>query len=236
MAHRNSSLLRRRSIHILPPSRQLERHLLQSLCPSVLVRRVIIRLVVIGFICISLSGPLLHRIDMRGRIHLRLIIKPSRHVTNSHVISVGIAITRLAEDGACTRRERYFGGRPSTKELSVQVYTFAVDLLDIFTGIRRVAGVKVPANAELVAYIKLDPLVSESVVDSFRYISLQSGYITILHPRDSRFSKDTVKTEVSMCISNKTYDLGNVVVTSIRLLAERTTSGPPIACRAAMRG
>ena len=39
-----------------------------------------------------------------------------------------------------------------------------------------------------------------------------------------------------MGASDWTYDLGNVVVTRVRLLAERTTSGPPIAWRAAMRG
>ena len=229
MAHRVPSLLRRIGIHILPPPRQLQRHGLQSLRPYVVIRRVIVRFVVISLVCIRFPRPLLHSEDVFTRIHLRLIIQPSRHIPNSHVVPVRIAITRFADNGIHARRECYLGRPSSAKELGVEVDAFAVDLLDVLFGIRRVAGVEVPADAEQVARVELDFLAFEDAVDGFADISLQAGHVTVLHPGHTGFPEGQVKTERSTCAFIQTYDLGNVVVTSMRLFADDTLSGPPIA-------
>ena len=229
MVHRIPSLLRRIGIHILPSPRQLQRHGLQSLRPYVVIRRVVVRLAVISLVCIRLPRPLLHGEDVLTRIHLRLIIQPSRHIPNSHVVPVRIAIAGFADNGIHARRECYLGRPSPAKELGVEMDAFAVDLLDVLFGIRKVAGVEVPADAEQVARVELDFLAFEDVVDGFGDISLQPGHVTVLHPGHTRFPEEQVKMERSTCAFMQTYDLGNVVVTSMRLFADDTLSGPPIA-------
>ena len=105
-------------------------------------------------------------------IHLGLIIQPSRHIAHGHVISVGIAIPRLIDNGIHSRGESDLGSASLGKELGVEVDAFAVDLVDILGGIGKVAGVEVPADAELVARVELDFDVFESVADGFGDVSL----------------------------------------------------------------
>ena len=59
------------------------------------------------------------------------------------------------------------------KELSIEMYAFAVDLLDIILGwIRKAAGIEVPADAGLVADVEVDLLAFESGVDGFCDVAL----------------------------------------------------------------
>ena len=173
---------------------------------------------------------------MRRRVHLRLIIQPSRHVPNRHVVSIRVAVAGFVDKGIHARRECYFRGSSFAEEFRVDVHAFAVDLVNVLGRIGEVAGVKVSANAELVPRFELDVLAFESIVNGFRDVSLQTGHIAILHPEDSRFPRDQFKTEPCTYELFTTYDLGNVVVTSMRLFADSTISGPPIAWRAAMTG
>ncbi len=198
--YRTSSLLRRTGIHIRPPPRQLLRHCLQSLRPCVLVRRVVVRLVIISLVCVCHSRPLLHGKDVCRGIHLRLVVQPCRHVSNRHVIPIRIAITRLADYGIHARCKCYLSGRSFAEEFCIDMDAFAVNLLDVFGGIRRVAGVEVPADAEQVAWVELYFLAFEGIVDSFGDVSLQAGHVTVLHPRDSRFPEDRVKMRLSTCV------------------------------------
>ena len=69
-----------------------------------------------------------------------------------------------------------------TQHWDVRLY---VDLIDFLDRIRRVIRVKVPADTELVAYIELDFLISEGLVDKFSDITLQTGHIAVV---TSRFS------------------------------------------------
>ena len=230
------SFLRCRGIHVFPSLGQFPGHSFQSLGPYVSIRRVGVRFSVIGAIPIRFSRPLFHRKNVRRRVHLRLIIQPSRHIPNRHVVEYRVAIAGFVDNGIRARRESDFRGASFAEEFRVDVHAFAVDLVNVLCRIGEVAGVKVPADAELVAWFELDVLAFECVADGFRDVSLQAGHVAILHPGGSRFPKDQFKTEPSTYESFTTYDLGNVVVTSMRLFADNTTSGPPIAWRAAMRG
>ncbi len=134
---------------------------------------------------------------MRGRIHLCLVIQPCRHVPNGHVIPVRVAITRFADYGIHARCECYLSGRSFAEKFGVDMDAFAVNLLDVLGGIRRVAGVEVPADAEQVARVELYFLAFEGIVDGFGDVSLQAGHVTVLHPGDSRFTEDRVKMRLS---------------------------------------
>ncbi len=166
---------------------------------------------------------------MRSRIHPCLIVQPIRHIPNSHVISDGISIAGIIDNGIEARDKCYLRSPSFAKEFSIDVYAFAVDLFNVLSGIRWVARVKVPADTELVADIELDFLTFEGVVDRFGDVALESGYVAVLHARDPRFADHKVNTRLAIYALNRTYDLGNVVVTSIRLLADSRISGPPIA-------
>lgn len=133
---------------------------------------VIVWFAIISGVRIIHSRPLLHRKDVCSSVRLRLIIQPSRHIPDSHVVPDGIAITGRVDNGVRVRGEGYLCGPSFAKELGVEVYAFAVDLLDISCGVRKVARVKVPADTELVAYVELDFLAFEGVADRFGNISL----------------------------------------------------------------
>lgn len=174
-------------MHVLPPRRQFRRHGLQSLGPHVIIGRVVIRLVVVRPVRVRFPRPLLHRKDVRVRVRLRSIIQPGRHVADGHVESARVAVTGWVDNGIRGRRERYLRRRSFAEELRVEVDAFAVDQPDVLGGIRRVAGVEVPADAEQVAGLELDLLASESTVDGFGDVALQTGHVTILPPDDGRF-------------------------------------------------
>lgn len=132
---------------------------------------------------------------MLSRIRLGLIIQPRRHVPNGHVVPIRVTIAGLADNGIHAGREGYLRSQSFAEEFGVEMYAFAVDLIQVFGGIRRVAGVEVPADAELVARVELDLLAFESSVDGFGDVSLQSGHVAVLHRRDSRLPIDQVKKE-----------------------------------------
>ena len=105
----------------------------------------------------------------------------------------------MVDDGIHAGGEGDLGGASFAEEFGVEVDAFAVDLVDVFGGIRKVTRVEVPADAELVAGVELDSLVFESFVDGFGDISLQTGYVTVLHSDDSRFPVRQVKMELRTC-------------------------------------
>ena len=165
--HRTPSLLRRRSVHVPPPPRQLQRHLLQRLRPPVGVRRVVVRLAVVRLVRVRLAGPLLHREDVRRRVRFGLVVQPGRHVVDRHVVSDRIAVAGRVDHGGRAGREGDLGGAVFAEEFGVEVDAFAVDLVDVLGGVGRVAGVEVPADAEEVAGLELDFLGFEDVGDGF---------------------------------------------------------------------
>ena len=134
---------------------------------------------------------------MRSRVHLGLIIQPSRHIPDRHVVSDRVAVTGFADNGVHAGGEGDLDGASFAEEFGVEVDAFAVDLVDVFGGIGKVTRVKVPADAELVAGVELDSLVFEGFVDGFGDISLQAGHVTVLHSNDSRFTVGQVKMELS---------------------------------------
>ena len=186
----NSLLLRRGSVHIPPPPRQLQRHLLQSLGSPVVIRRVVVRLAVVRPVRVRLPRPLLHREHVRRRVHLGLVVQPGRHVPDRHVVPVRVPVAGLADDGVHARRECYLRRAPLAEELRVQVHAFAVDLFDVLGRVRWVAGVEVPADAELVPRVELDLLAFEGDVDGFANVPLQAGHVSVLHPGHSGFPEN----------------------------------------------
>lgn len=139
---------------------------------------------------------------MRSRIHLGLIVQPSRHIPHRHVVSIRVAVTGFADNGIHAGGEGDLGGASFAEEFGVEVDAFAVDLVDVLGGIGKVTRVEVPADAELVAAVELDSLVFESFVDGLGDVSLQTGYVTVLHSDDAGFPVGQVKMDLSTWVSN----------------------------------
>lgn len=161
-------------------------------------------------------------------VGLGLIIQPGRVIPNGHVVLVGIAETGCV-GAAHVHHECYLGGLSFAEELGVDVLPLAGLLIDALLRVRRVAGVGVPADAEKVTRFELDFLAFEGIVDGFGDVSLQSGHILVFPAGNFVCPNDLVRRDLNTWVSIRTYVLGNLVVTIIRLLADDTTSGPPIA-------
>ena len=118
---------------------------------------------------------------MTGRVGLRLIIQPGRHVPHRHVVPDRIPLARFVDNRPGARREGYLGRLPCAEEFGVEVHAFAVDLGDLLGWIWRIAWVEVPSDPEQVARLELDLLVLERYIDGFCDVSLQSGHVAVFH-------------------------------------------------------
>ena len=76
-----------------------------------------------------------------------------------------MTLTGYVHKSIRNRSERYHFSPSFAKERSIEMYAFAVNLIGIPGGIRKPPRFKVPVDAELVAYLELDLLTSEDVLD-----------------------------------------------------------------------